>query len=61
MFVVLHPHSQNNPTDKYRVVDSKYLTRFLNGASTSYAFLPYNTYEEAERARDEANRFLMNP
>jgi hypothetical protein len=57
-FVVQHPHSRTNPTDKYRVCDSGDWTAFVNGATTSYAFTPFDTYEQAQKARNEANREL---
>lgn len=55
-FVIQQPHSQTNPTNKYRVCDSRDWAAFINGATTSYAFTQFNTYEQAQRARDEANR-----
>jgi len=54
-FIVQQPHSTTNPTDKYRVADSVDLMRFMNGASTSYAYLEFDTYQEAEKVRDEMN------
>lgn len=55
-FAILHPHSNTNPSDKYRVVDTANWTRFANGVAKAYAFTAWDTYAEAERVRDEANR-----
>lgn len=54
-FVVQYPRSNTNPTDKYRVTHSSDLFPYMNGATTSYAFIAYNTYAEAVAARDKAN------
>lgn len=54
-FIVQQPNSNTNRTDKYRVADSDDLMRFINGAAKSYAYLEFDTYQEAETARDVAN------
>lgn len=54
-FIVQQPHSNTNPTNKFRVADSADLMRFINGATKSYAYLEFDSYQEAETARDIAN------
>lgn len=56
MFVIIHPHSNTNPTDKYRVLDSGDWAKFINGATTSYGYTTWDTYPEALAARDKANQ-----
>lgn len=56
MFVVIMPNSKSNPTDQYRVCDSDDWMKFHNGAASSYGFTSWNTYQEAEDARDKANQ-----
>lgn len=57
-FVILQPGSNSNPTEKYRVVDSEDLMRYLNGATRSYAYLQFEDYQAALTARDVANADL---
>lgn len=58
-FVILQPHSNSNPTDKYRVVHTYDLNRFLNGATMSYGFTAFDAYENAKVARDLGNAGLQ--
>jgi hypothetical protein len=59
--IILQPNSQTNDSDKYRVTYSNDWTRFVNGATLGYAFIDFNTYEEAKKAADEMNRELHKP
>lgn len=54
--VIQYPNSQTNKTDKYRVVDYQDLINFINGATTSYAYVAFDTYEEAEKAQKIMNK-----
>lgn len=60
MFVILQPHSNTNPTDKYRVVDGVAWARYVNGAQDrGYTVAgEHKTYEDAEAQRDELNTGL---
>lgn len=57
MFIILQPHSNTNPSNKYRVVDAYAWQRFVNGAQTSgYAVAgSHADYQAAEAQRDELN------
>lgn len=55
MFVIQHPRSNTNPTDKYRVSDNSDLMKVMNGVKYGYTFVVFDTYDEALKARDEAN------
>lgn len=54
--VVLHPNSNTNSSDKYRVVWDTDWMHFVNQASTSYAFTEHTTYQEAVAQRDTLNK-----
>lgn len=54
MFIVLYPHSKTNNSDSYRVVDNQEWVSFVNGAKSTYAYLEFDTYWQAEEARDKA-------
>ena len=60
MFVILQPHSNSNPTDKYRVVDGIAWTSFVNGAQNNGYTIAgeHKTYDDAEVQRDELNKGL---
>lgn len=56
MFVILQPHSNTNPSDNYRVVDSSDWARYVNGASNSIALAgQFNNYDDALALRDDLN------
>lgn len=57
-YVVQQPYSNTNDTDKFRVVDAHDLTRYMNGATKSYAFVPFDSYKQAAKYRDELNKQL---
>lgn len=61
MYIILQPNSQTNPSDKYRVVFNDDWMRYVNGATRTYAFTAFDTYDEAETVADEANRVLRKP
>ncbi len=52
-YVVQQPHSNTNPSEKYRVTDYQSWLRFVNGDSDGYEFTEHDTAVEAQR---EANR-----
>lgn len=54
-FVVQQPNTQTNDSDKYRVTDMHDWLNYVNGATTSYAFTSFDTYQEAKDAADKAN------
>ena len=54
--IVMRPHSQTNPSDKFRVTHYQDWIHFINGATTSYGYVAFDTYEEAEKARDTINQ-----
>lgn len=60
MFVILQPHSNTNPTDKYRVVDGVAWASFVNDAQRNGYTIAgeHGTYEDAEAQRDELNAGL---
>ena len=56
MFVILRPHSNINPSDNYRVVDSGDWARYVNGSSNSIAFAgKFDNYDDALTLCDEMN------
>lgn len=57
-FVILQPGSNSNPTEKYRVVNSEDLMRYINGATKSYGYTQFDDYQAALVARDVANTDL---
>lgn len=60
MFIILQPHSNTNPSDKYRVVDAEAWQRYVNGAQTGgYAVAgEYSSYPAAEAYAVELNAGL---
>jgi hypothetical protein len=56
-FVIQYPHSESNPSDKYRVTEFDCWLRYVNGASRGYAFTTYSTYLEALKACEKANKY----
>ena len=56
MFVTLQPHSNTNPSDKYRVVDSTDWARYVNGDANSVAFAgEFDDFDDAVKLRDRLN------
>jgi hypothetical protein len=56
MFVTLQPHSNTNPSDKYRVVDSTAWARYVNGDANHVPFASeFDSIDDAIRLRDELN------
>lgn len=56
MFVTLQPHSNTNPSDKYRVVDSTDWARYVNGDSNHVPFTgEFGSIDEAIKLRDDLN------
>jgi hypothetical protein len=56
MFVTLQPHSNTNPSDNYRVVDSTDWARYVNGASNSVPFAgEFGSIDDAITLRDDLN------
>jgi hypothetical protein len=53
--IVQQPNTAANPSDKYRVTDFKKWLAYANGATTSYAFVAYDTYAAAQEAADLGN------
>lgn len=60
MFIILQPHSNTNPSDKYRVVDHVAWQRYVNRAQTGgYAVAgEYASYQAAEAYALELNQEL---
>lgn len=46
--VILQPHSNTNPSDKFRVTNSLDWVRFVKGKNASYPFVSFDTYREAQ-------------
>jgi hypothetical protein len=56
MFVTIQPHSNTNPSDKYRVVDSTDWARYVNGATKAVAYAgQFDNIDEAIELRDRLN------
>lgn len=57
IYVILHPHSTTNPSDKYRVVDSDVWMRNVSAgtAEQTPAAGEHGTYAAAEQHRDQLN------
>lgn len=60
MFIILQPHSNTNPSDKFRVVDGYAWQRYVNRAQTGGYTIAgeHDNYIEAEAQRDELNTGL---
>lgn len=55
-YIVLHPGSNTNPSDKYRVVDyDGWLDVIMGNATTVEPLSEHDNYKSAETAKDEAN------
>jgi hypothetical protein len=54
--VIQQPHTATNPTEKYRVVDFEGWIDYVNGATTSYAFTAFDSYDKALEAKKAAER-----
>jgi hypothetical protein len=54
-FVVQQPNSETNRSDRYRVTDYEGWIKYINGASSTYAYVSFDTYAEAKAAADVAN------
>lgn len=55
VFVILHPHTLTNPSDKFRVVEWVGWFKLRAGTWSDYPFVSYDSYAAAERARDAMN------
>ena len=56
MFVTIQPHSNTNPSDKYRVVDSTDWARYVNGDANHVPFAgEFGSIDEAITLRDDLN------
>jgi len=51
--VTLQPNSRTNPSDKFRVADYDEWIKYYNGDTDTYDFVEYETYEEAQDARQK--------
>jgi hypothetical protein len=60
IFVVQHPHSDTNDSNKYRVCEIQNWLEFVNRYSESYDFTTHDSYEAAKRCRDFLNRKVGN-
>jgi hypothetical protein len=56
IYVVLHPRSVTNDSDKYRVVDSDAWMAYVNGAAETVPIAgEHDTYTAAEKQRNDLN------
>ena len=47
-YLLIHPNSNSNPTDKYRVARHTDLMRYWNGNALGYKYAEFDDYASAE-------------
>lgn len=58
-YVILQPYSLTNQSSDYKVVWDEDWIRYSNGVATTLAYAGrYDTYNEAQQARDDFNARL---
>ncbi len=57
-FIVLLPQSRTNPSDKYCVVEYNEWLAYVNEEVDEYDYVEFDTFEVAEKFKDESNRGL---
>lgn len=55
-YIIIRPHSNTNPTSRYRVADFAAWVKFVDGDTSSYPVEScHETNEEAQAAADKLN------
>lgn len=57
MYVILHPSSNSNHTDKFCVVDADAWSKYVNGAGIGFAIVSrHDTYRETTLTQAKLNK-----